>query len=76
MRNLRLTCAATVLTLALAMSALAGQIQCPGAPEPPPPGDMHTPGAPSPGQADSADTPAPGPNFILATALTLLDLAF
>jgi hypothetical protein len=37
MKNLRRTCAATILTLALTASAFAGQIDCPGAPAPPPP---------------------------------------
>lgn len=47
MRNLRQICAATVLTLALSMSAFAGQINCPGAPspsDPPPPGEMGSGG--------------------------------
>ncbi len=34
MKNLRQVCAVAVLTLALSVSAFAGQIQCPGAPEP------------------------------------------
>ncbi len=34
MKNLRRTCAATVLTLALTASVVAGQIDCPGAPAP------------------------------------------
>jgi hypothetical protein len=37
MRNLRQTCTAIVLTLTLAGSVFAGQINCPGAPEPVPP---------------------------------------
>lgn len=36
MKNLRRTCVAAVLTLVFALSAFAGQISCPGAPEPPP----------------------------------------
>lgn len=50
--------------------------------------DVPTVGAPSPHQADSADTPAPGPNFVAAASpgempgiglsalLTILDWAF
>jgi hypothetical protein len=34
MKNLRRTCAATILTLALTASTFAGQIDCPGAPAP------------------------------------------
>lgn len=34
MKKLRQTCTASILTLVLAMSAFAGQIQCPGAPAP------------------------------------------
>jgi hypothetical protein len=37
MRNLRPTCAVILLVLMLAVSAFAGQINCPGAPEPVPP---------------------------------------
>ena len=36
MKSLRQTCAATVLTLVFAVSAFAGQIDCPGAPSPAP----------------------------------------
>ena len=68
MRNLRLTCAAVVLTLALALSALAGQIQCPGAPEP---GETQSPpsGSQSTGDTSPADVPTCG-------LLTILDLVF
>ena len=37
MKTLRRTCAATILTLALALAVLAGEIDCPGAVSPPPP---------------------------------------
>lgn len=36
MKKLRRTCAVTILTLALTACAYAGQIDCPGAPQPPP----------------------------------------
>jgi hypothetical protein len=74
MRTLRQTCAATVLTLALAVSALAGQIQCPGAPEP---GQMD--GPPSPiASEQSVNSTAPGdmPTCGISLVVTLLDLAF
>ena len=37
MKTLRQTCATTILTLALAVSVLAGEIDCPGVVSPPPP---------------------------------------
>ena len=37
MKTLRHTCAAIILTLALAVSVLAGEIDCPGVVAPPPP---------------------------------------
>jgi len=45
MKTLRQTCAATALSLLLAVSAVAGQIGSGGvvAPPPPPPGETHTP---------------------------------
>ena len=68
MRNLRLTSAAAIITLALAMSALAGQIQCPGAPDP---GETQSPPASAEVQGDTllADIPTCG-------LLTILNLVF
>jgi len=68
MRNLRLTCAAAVLTLMLGVSALAGQIQCPGAPDP---GETQSPpaGAQVQGDTSPADIPTCG-------LLTIIDLVF
>jgi hypothetical protein len=43
MKSLRCLCLALVLTLS-ASYAFAGDAHTPGAPEPPPPGDIHTPG--------------------------------
>ena len=37
MKTLRQTCAATILTLVLAVSIVAGEIDCPGVVSPPPP---------------------------------------
>jgi hypothetical protein len=37
MKTLRQTCAATILTLALAVPILAGEVDCPGVVAPPPP---------------------------------------
>lgn len=42
MNTLRQTCAATVLSLVLAVSALAGQISSPGIVAPPPPSETST----------------------------------
>jgi|GEM_PF-1457459 len=42
MNTLRQTCAATALSLLLAVSALAGQISSPGIVAPPPPSETST----------------------------------
>lgn len=42
MKDLKRLCAGFVLTLALALPALAGQIPCPGAAPPPPPPESAT----------------------------------
>jgi hypothetical protein len=78
MKTLRQTCAATVLALALAVSALAGQIQCPGAPEPPPPGETSTPPSSMVGEIPTVNSTAPGdiPTIGLSLAMSLLELAF
>lgn len=56
MKTLRQLCVALVLTLALTIPALAGEIQLPPAPPPPPQvatyGEISTPGAPG-----TIDTP-------------------
>lgn len=72
MRTLRQTCAATVLALALAVSALGGQIQCPGAPEPAP-----TPSSMA-GEIQTVNSTPPGdiPISDLSLVIMLIDLAF
>ena len=44
MKNLRQLCGVVVLTLALTVSAFAGQIDCPGVVDPPPPPDATATG--------------------------------
>jgi hypothetical protein len=62
MRRFRQLCAAIFLTLALALSALAGETS-----SPPAPGDGHSPGAAAPGdiltppgEAEPGDSHTPG----------------
>lgn len=73
MKNLRQTCAATVLMLALAMSVFAGQISCPGAPAP---GEIPSTGSQSPGEMPIGGSPADIPTCGLSALLTILNLAF
>jgi hypothetical protein len=73
MRNLRQICAAAVLTLALALSVFAGQIQCPGAPEPAP-GNIPSDGAP--GEIPTDGSTSPGDIPTVGIVLTILDLVF
>jgi hypothetical protein len=42
MKTLRQTCAATILMLVLAVSIVAGEIDCPGVVSPPPPPPTST----------------------------------
>lgn len=42
MKTLRQTCAATILMLVLAVSLVAGEIDCPGVVSPPPPPPPQT----------------------------------
>jgi hypothetical protein len=77
MRKIRQLCAAAFLTIALTISALAGDIQLPGVTNPPPDkqqtsatGDMQTPSASAAGQME---TPlVPDTESVAEIALTLL----
>jgi len=51
MKQLKQFCAAALLTMAIGITAFAGDIQSPGYTEPPPPGDIQSP---------TATTPVPG----------------
>ena len=67
MKNLRQFFIAVVLTFALALSAFAGDMSCPGVTNPPPPqqssvtGDMPGPGATATGDMSTPGMTAFGP---------------
>lgn len=68
MKDLRRLCAGFVLTLALALPALAGQIPCPGvAPPPPPPATSET-------ATTEGHIPCPGAADVIAALLGLLSV--
>jgi hypothetical protein len=56
MNNLRRFCAGAILTLALAVSALAGQVSCPANVDPPPPGVTATGQVSCPALAEMAES--------------------
>ncbi|HEV7397322.1 MAG TPA: hypothetical protein VGN86_12485 [Pyrinomonadaceae bacterium] len=77
MKKLRQICAVTILTTVLAMSAFAGQIQCPGAPspsDPPPPGDMGNGG--NQGNGGRTDDGNQGSGNFASLWDEILDLVF
>jgi hypothetical protein len=72
LHNASLICAVLILLLKLAMSAFAGQIQCPGAPspnDPPAPGEMG-----NGGRTDDGNQGAGG--FASSLLNEILDLVF
>ena len=56
MKTLRQTCAATILLLALAVSVLAGEVDCPGVAAPLPPSQQVQAETTAPPMADITDT--------------------
>jgi hypothetical protein len=76
MKKLQQFCAAVVLTLALTLSAFAGDISCPGVIDQPPPqqssatGEMGAPGASATGDILTPGVSALDP--VTGTALSLL----
>ena len=65
---------AIALACALSGSAFAGDGHTVGAPDPPPPGDIHGTDSPAPGDGHNVDSPGEMP--ISGLLLTLIDLAF
>ncbi len=70
MKKLRRTCAVAIVTVVLAVSAFAGQIDSPGVVAPPPPGTIDSPGIA--GIIDSPGAPAPSETTSTSTTTTII----
>jgi len=67
---------ALTLTCVFSVSAMAGTIPTCGAPDPPPPGEIHNTDSPAPGDGHTVGDPGEMPGVGLSALLTILDLAF